>query len=381
MAGLPLVMVVDDDPLMHALYEEALSEHFSLLFAESGEQALEVFARSELAIIVLDVQMPGLDGYETCRRLKQARTDGPSVVFVSSQDQLADRMLGFEAGGSDYVTKPWAPPELVVKLQLLLEAEARRKALAAERDEAFGAVLQSADMAGELGVVLDFQRELNNAHSYAEVATQMFAGLARYGLQGFVRISGQSAKLATNHEGECTALEKSILETLAARTDGPRIQPLGNNTSFRFGCILLVVRDLPMLRPASMDPELSERHGRAIDNVALMLEAAASRLGAVDNASVAQDLDRVRRLLALTKGALAEVSRRNVAMTTTVQGAFDHLQSEMEESFIHLGLMSSQEEQLSYLVRDHAATAMEALAQGRATEAALQRIIQELGQT
>ncbi|MBB5202854.1 DNA-binding response OmpR family regulator [Inhella inkyongensis] len=378
MSDRALVMVVDDDPIMQSLYEDALSPDFELLPANSGVEALALLEQRRPDVVLMDVDMPGLDGYQTCRLLQANMVQAPPVLFVSARDQLQDRMRGYDAGGSDYVCKPWQAPELVIKIRRLLEQVSQTKALEGERDEAVNAVLSSADMAGELGVVLDFQRGLNTCRDYRAVADLLFQTLERYDLDGCLRISGRGGALSINRSGQCSALEWSILESLAAQTEGPRIRPIHQNTSFNFGQIILFVRNLTMCRSADMEAEARERQGRAIDNVALLLEGAVARLATLDSGQVEQDLDRIRRMVQLTKSALANVAQRNRAISATVHQSFEQLQNELEESFVHLGLMRSQEEHLTELVKAHAQTAMAALEQARDTEAALRRIVQEL---
>lgn len=375
MTGQAKLLVVDDDPIMRSLYEEALGTAFALRTAASGSECLQAMQAWNPAAVLLDVEMPGLNGYETCRRLRAAHPDAPPVLFVSVHDQLSDRMRGYDAGGSDYVCKPWQGPELVCKIERLLAGAAERRALAAERDEA---VQVSADMAGELGVVLDFQRELYHCRDYRGLAEGVLQALARYGLEGSVRIAGRQGVLEFSGDGPCTALETSILETIAAQTDGPRVRPIQRHTSFNYGGVVLFVRELAMLRDADHDAAMRERMGRAVDNLALLLEAAVTRLAALDSGRVAQDLERLQRLVALTTRALDEVARRHSRLKDILQHAFAELGGGLERSLMQLGLTGAQEDFLSDLVHFQSQKALDALEQDRETEQLLRRIVAEL---
>lgn len=366
------LMVVDDDPISLGLYEAVLGDDFELTLLDSGAQCLAQVESVVPAAILLDVEMPGLDGYETCRRLRAQNSDGPPVLFVSARDQLQDRMQGYDAGGTDYVCKPWQGPELVAKVNRLLAAETQRKALARERDEAMDAVLSSADMAGELGVVLDFQRELNDCTDYQSLAGRLLSAIERYGLDGCVRVSGRSGAVSMNRAGLCTSLEWSILESLAAKTGGARIQSMGPNTAFNFGALILFVRAL------AGQGDDSGRIERAVDNVALLLESAVARLAAIDSGRAVMDLEHLRHIVTMTKSALAEVAQRNRAMVETVRKIFEGLQSDLDDSFVHLGLMRQQEDFLSEMVRAQSERVLQALAEGQKTERVLQRIVAEL---
>jgi len=379
MPNQPLVLVVDDDALMRELYGEALGDDFMLQFAVDGHDALAQLRQGPRpSAVLMDVAMPGLDGYETCRQLHQEGSDVPPVIFVSSNDRLEDRMRGYDVGGNDYLCKPVEAVELVTKIRRQIQADALQRSLHAEREEAVMAVLSSADLAGELGVVLDFQRGLNGCSNSEALGRALFEALARYGFEGCLRIYSRSASHDMSSGGACTALEHSILDALVAQREGPRIRPFQNNTSFNFGTVVLFVRKLAMQRDASMDPEESQRHGRAIDNIALLMEAAVSRLQAIEGEGALQDLGHTRRLMGVATQALNEVAQRNETMATQVRQAFENLLSELDVCFIHLGLSTSQEDSVAELVKSHGAHVQAVLEQNRATEQVLRRVILDL---
>ena len=105
------ILIVDDEPGNLKLLQQILAEEYSLSFAKSGEAALELAEKNKPDLILLDIMMSGLDGYETCRRLKQGKaTSGIPVVFVTAMTDVEDESLGFEVGGVDYITKPVSAP-------------------------------------------------------------------------------------------------------------------------------------------------------------------------------------------------------------------------------------------------------------------------------
>src|SRR4051794_1532090 len=102
------ILLVDDNPRnLQMLLQFLGGRGHTLLVAKSGEAALEIAAKSRPAVILLDVMMPGIDGFETCRRLKSdARTRDAAVLFLSAAGETEQKLAGFEAGGVDYITKP-----------------------------------------------------------------------------------------------------------------------------------------------------------------------------------------------------------------------------------------------------------------------------------
>jgi two-component system OmpR family response regulator len=119
MNRMPQVLVVDDDPHIRQLLVFALEKAgLSAREAGDGESALAAVRQAPPDLVVLDINMPKLDGLEVCRRLRAAG-DLP-ILFLSSRDDEIDRVLGIELGGDDYVVKPFSPREVVARVQAIL---------------------------------------------------------------------------------------------------------------------------------------------------------------------------------------------------------------------------------------------------------------------
>ena len=131
------VLIVDDVKANVDILVQALSAEYKLSVALGGEQALDAVRRSLPDLVLLDIVMPDIDGYEICRRLRagEATRELP-IMFLSSLEDVSDKTRGFEVGGNDYLTKPFEILEVKARVRSLLKAKAYAEAVkaAAERD-------------------------------------------------------------------------------------------------------------------------------------------------------------------------------------------------------------------------------------------------------
>ncbi len=148
----PKILVVDDEPDALELLEFNLrNAGFDVVTAENGAEALRMVRETEPALVILDLMLPEVDGLEVCKILRRhPATAGLPILMLTSKAAEIDRVLGLELGADDYVTKPFSPRELVLRVKALL----RRGALPEKTEE----VIQI----GEL--VIDIPRHLVTVH-------------------------------------------------------------------------------------------------------------------------------------------------------------------------------------------------------------------------
>jgi two-component system alkaline phosphatase synthesis response regulator PhoP len=120
-----LILLVDDEPSIVQLARMYLErENFRVEAAGDGEAALESVKRLNPALVVLDVMLPKLDGFEVCKRLRAA--DNPvAIIMLTARDEDIDKILGLELGADDYLTKPFNPRELVARVKAILRRAER----------------------------------------------------------------------------------------------------------------------------------------------------------------------------------------------------------------------------------------------------------------
>jgi len=117
---MPTVLVVDDERNIVELARLYLAKDgYRVLTARDGAQALETVARDRPDLLILDLMLPQVDGWEVCRRLRQGGNDVPIIMLTARSDDV-DRIVGLELGADDYVTKPFNPRELVARVKAVL---------------------------------------------------------------------------------------------------------------------------------------------------------------------------------------------------------------------------------------------------------------------
>jgi two-component system, OmpR family, alkaline phosphatase synthesis response regulator PhoP len=119
------ILVVDDEVyIVHILDFSLGMEGYEVVTALNGEEALAKAAEHRPDLVVLDIMMPKMDGYETCRRLKaEELTRNIPVILLSAKGRNVDQKMGFEAGADDYITKPFSPRKLVERINVILNQQ------------------------------------------------------------------------------------------------------------------------------------------------------------------------------------------------------------------------------------------------------------------
>jgi CheY-like chemotaxis protein len=126
------ILIVEDSPVNRKILSELLKKQgYNILNADSGEEALDLVGKVLPDLIILDILLPGMNGYTTCRQLKEEEeTRDIPVIFISSLDATEDKIGGFEVGGVDYITKPFRPAEVMARICTHLRIRHLQRSLA-----------------------------------------------------------------------------------------------------------------------------------------------------------------------------------------------------------------------------------------------------------
>jgi DNA-binding response OmpR family regulator len=132
------ILYVEDEPFLGRIVKESLeSRDFEVNMADDGVKALDLFRKISPDICVLDIMLPSKDGYSIARNIRQVNPNVP-IIFVTAKTQTDDLLKGFEAGGNDYLRKPFSMEELIVRVNNLLNLSRKNKPATASGVVALG---------------------------------------------------------------------------------------------------------------------------------------------------------------------------------------------------------------------------------------------------
>jgi EAL domain-containing protein (putative c-di-GMP-specific phosphodiesterase class I)/DNA-binding NarL/FixJ family response regulator len=332
----PRLLLVDDDVHMRRLTTALLEERFNIREAASGAEAVVAAASWNPDIVLLDVELdPGMDGYEACRRLKaDPATASIPVVFVSAHDALQDRLKGYEAGGEDYVVKPFDGAELEAKLLRLLAIVSERTALREQASIASCTAMTAMTSMSELGALLESMKSFGACTDCRALAGAAITGLAAYGLHGTVQVRAAGEVVTRTGQGEASPLEASVIRHMASME---RITQFKSRLAITYQSISLLVHDMPV--------DDQDRCGRLRDHLAMLAEGAQARAEAIAAAAEARRRGEALEVAARrVTAALATIDRAQRERQIATRLAVDDLQSRMQSAYASVAMTTTQED-------------------------------------
>lgn len=344
----PAILLVDDDEFAAAVTAEVLAAEYKVQHITNGAEALQAVLNEQPALVLLDIDMPGMSGYEVCRTLRDEYALGDlPIIFLSGMVSDEDRLAGYEAGGDDYLTKPVSAEQLRAKIRVALASYEERRRLKADLSNAFSTAMTAMSSSAEIGAVLQFMRASFNCPDYASLCREVLNTMSSYGLEASVKIHGQQGMVAISTGGACSPLEESVLTHMSSQG---RLFEFGTRTSCSYEHITIIVKS-----DGRHDPE---RHGRMKDNLAWLAEGANARVVSLESiAEVVRQHKANKLLLESTRAALQRIDRRHRSQAEKNNQIFLELQRNFDRSMLSIGITHSQEEELAGMLEGAGARA------------------------
>ncbi|WP_455205543.1 response regulator [Kaarinaea lacus] len=360
------VLLVDDEPFNFELIKPVLEQDYELDFVDAGEACLERVNLSTPDIILMDIEMPGMDGYETCKKLKtNGTTQNIPVTFVSGLDSVEERLKGYEVGGDDYVIKPFSAKELRSKIEVAIKNKTEKDQLQKNATEAMGTAMTAMTSAGELGVVLHFFEASFHAKTSEALAQLVLDSMSNYGLNCSVRIQTPYEEVVLSGTGKPNPLEKELMEVLKSKG---RIFDFGNRSVINFEHVSLLIKNMPC--------DDQDKYGRIKDNVAILIEGAEARVNSIlVEEKLRLQQKALQEVMAGAKMSLQRIDDKQQKYKKANMAILDNLIQGIEASFMHLGLSEEQESALLSTAQGAIEKALKLYDQGYKMDKELENVI------
>jgi|GEM_PF-140251 len=361
------IFIVDDKLENRELLTMLLSD-YTLHIAESGKECLELLNRIKPDIIFLDVLMPEMDGYQVCESIRkdESSRDIP-IIFVSALNTLDDRLKGYEAGGDDYIGKPYDIKELLHKLNLALENKKARVALQEQLQDLTAVAYTAMTNSSEMGLVAQFTEYSFLCQSYRDVADKIIETMENFGLNSTIQVRTDKDLLTLNKRGVVKQIEIELLEMV--KKEG-RILEAGHRMFINYPQLSILIKNMPLDDP--------DKCGRLRDHIAVIGSIGDARIAAikVENSLVQQKS--LNAITLSTHSALENIQAASQEKYQRVIAITQSMGQDIESLFFNLGLETDQEEKV-LSVLDKASSQIIALFEDdKAIDHALQEVLQQL---
>ncbi|CAM3842873.1 response regulator [Pseudoalteromonas sp. CO348] len=329
------ILAVDDEPFNLEIIEEILEDlDFELKTVESGHECLAVVEDFDPQVILLDVSMPKMSGYEVCKAIKaNPNTQHIIVMFVSARGSVEERMEGYSVGAEDYIVKPFGQGELKAKLthlnQMLLEKDILAQQIEDATSTAFSAMANSSEM-GQIVTYIEQIGEIETIPRLAEALCQCLKGLG-LNCNVEVRLEGQKHHFATT--GICSPIVIELFEIL--HTKG-RLHEFTNRILVNYPFLSILILNMP-----GDDPD---KHGRLRDHICFIASVTEQQLIAISTkrklVQQHEDLEEAIKMVQGKFNSMVSLLDKNRQENEKV---FRSLQELFEERIPTMGLDEDQE--------------------------------------
>lgn len=366
------ILIIDDDRFVQNVLQKSLFKKYETRTADNGKQGLLLAESWQPTIILLDVEMPGQNGYEVCDALKHnPATAQIPVVFLSSHTALRERMLGFEAGADDFLVKPWSQEILEAKLEKITEIYKERAQLKNTLIEVESTALEAMTTSFELGKSVRFVERSYGFNTLDKLVNALLGVMKDFNLKACAMVKHHQGIFFWNTENtEVKPLEKDLMQLLHTES---RFKDFGCRTQINYAHVALLIKNMPL--------EDRSRYGRIKDTLPFILGAADAKVRILDAefALVEQN----RELANSVKNAqktLVDVSNILVKNQRAVGDVMAELTAELSLQMCRMGLDGDQEEFINKNVDRAANKLFACMQEGQVMESILIGIIDLLRQ-
>ncbi|OUR87072.1 hypothetical protein A9Q81_26780 [Gammaproteobacteria bacterium 42_54_T18] len=338
------ILIIDDDKFIQKFISKTLSTNYTSLCASNGLEGIDTAKKKLPDIILLDVEMPGMNGYEVCDALKQDnKTRNIPIIFLSGKTSTREKMLGYEAGAVDFLTKPCEKEELIAKLNIHSNQHSTHRALESKAADASQTALIVMIGNNELGQVIQFMENAYAITSFEQLANRFFQVTNNLNLNCCLFFSTAEGNKFFSSKGSVTPLEMELMPAL--QSAGNRFHDFGCRTQITYPRVSLLIKNMPI--------NDMETYGRYKDLFPSLLSATDAKIKALDteralllqSQSVSASFQAVNNTLSSLSNSLNDSQKKVVV-------SLSNMLTELEGKLPHMGLEEDQEAFLLKRVED-----------------------------
>ncbi len=337
------VLVVDDDAVARKAVLKSLEDNYQVCTAKNGPAGIEMVASENPDLILLDVEMPEMSGFEVCQKIKSssgAEKDTP-IIFISSLSSTSERLHGLEVGAEDFIVKPFEPEMLRAKLTKLTAYRKERDGLKQQVDDANKAAYQAMSGTSEFGTAIRFVERSHSIGTYELLAAQFFKATDQFGLSCSLMITTEDGVLfftGSKTNPVVSPLEQELITMLST---AERFNDFGKRTQINYPNISLLVKNMPSDEP--------DRYGRYKDLLPFMIEVANATVRSLNiEAQLINQSRNLGKSFDIVKQTLMQLTEALQENQESVATIMNNMLMELDEVVPGLGLDDDQE---TYLIK------------------------------
>lgn len=305
----PKILVIDDDEIFQSIMLKVFENH-RIEKALTGEQGLEIASTFQPDLIILDINMPGIDGYETCKRFrKNSLFKQTPIIFLSQYQGIEDRLKAYGVGGDDYISKPVDNNELMVKVNRLIEIKQQQEELTNEIKSTYDTVLEIQTYAANLQVIGRFLMGNLFCHDMEGLTHLFIKTVKELEISCIISLNSQLGSIIRSDTGNINRLEEEILN-MSEHME--RIHPFGENRSiFNWKNVVVLVRNI--------DDNM--------DIMAILMDGLEAGIRAIEKEHI-------------LISAVADLEHKNADIEDNILQQFNEMKLALTETFLSLGMTS-----------------------------------------
>jgi len=320
-------------------------------------------------IVLMDVTMPGMDGYEACMKIKENNPE-IAVIFVSANDSTDEVMHGFDVGGTDYIIKPIESQILSTKLNLVFKYKKMYEEVHTQKDQATQTAFLAMTSSGEQAVIIEFLRESFECDSNEAIAQALLDAMSSYYLTASVQILSKYKLVELSHSGDVSPVESELMQRMCDYEE--RSLSMNKRLFINYDDVTLFIKDMPI------DDE--DRCGRIRDYLQTIIHGGAVKQKSIEfQLSVEEARNKeLAELAEEVQTTLKQIKSDNDNHKEHSIYVFDNLRSRLDESFFNLGLTDDQEQKLLAIVDMAVEESLQHVEAGKEIDDKLKSIINAL---